>query len=243
MELTIREIEPIFGHWPWPRAGGLLRDRLPALAPRRRVVAVDITLAERTAWRSTTSTATTGAAARATARWPIRRRSPATWSCSPTRSTSDVIGAPGAAPGRARPRVSPWRPRRAAAAGAAAVPGTHRRTPRRSATTSSSATRTVRRGGCRRSSSATAGPCRRSAWRRRCSPGFQARTSGQGHELRVGDRRMPLLRSTVVDHDSRAPRSVDDADQLSRAGAAGQGPTRPYPSYEFRHLFCRSSRC
>jgi len=43
---TIRDLEPIFGHWPWPRVGlAIVIDYLQR-APAK-VIAVDITLAER----------------------------------------------------------------------------------------------------------------------------------------------------------------------------------------------------
>lgn len=65
----------------------------------------------------------------------------------------------------------------------------------------------------------------------------EVHADADGASLRIGDRRLPLVATAVEDVYTRARRDQWAAMINFRAPAVLPGGSRPYPTYEFRHLF------
>ena len=163
---TIHDLEPLYGHWPWPRVAlSVVIDYLHR-APAK-VVAVDLTLAERdrVAQYQIGDVKWSGKESDQALADSVKTSGNVVMLADAVDEGSHRRGAVGTDVGG--PRVSPRRSCRVPAARAAAVPGARRRHRRRSGTTSSPSTRTVPRAAWRRSSGRGSRPCRRSASPRR----------------------------------------------------------------------------
>lgn len=240
-DTTVRDMAPLFGHWPWPRVAlSYVIDYLHR-APAK-VVAVDISLPERDAvdryridgqyWTGRESDTALADSVKASGNVIMLADAVSEGLVSGEKDAGAAAWAdPGFRPGpRAEPRPVVYPPYQALADASAGF-------------------------GHNFLALDADGPARRivpfiehegrflpslglaAALHAARIKADEVHADADGASLRIGDRRLPLVATAVEDVYTRARRDQWAAMINFRAPAVLPGGSRPYPTYEFRHLF------